>query len=59
MLPVASLLILMPLIFAAVTFFTKTKEQAASMTSLKKRMLDKRLFLQSAFHLWYWQERVS
>jgi len=29
------------------------------MNSLKKRMLDKRLFLQSAFHLWYWQERVS
>ncbi|AKB24441.1 NADH:ubiquinone oxidoreductase subunit M [Methanosarcina sp. MTP4] len=31
MLPVASLLILVPLIFAAVTFFTKTKEQAAGM----------------------------
>jgi F420H2 dehydrogenase subunit M len=31
MLPVASLLILVPLIFAAVTFFTKTKEQAASL----------------------------
>ena len=31
MLPVASLLILVPLIFAAVTFFTKTKEQAAGL----------------------------
>ncbi|MCQ1537032.1 NuoM family protein [Methanosarcina sp. KYL-1] len=31
MLPVASLLILVPLIFAAVTFFAKTKEQAAGM----------------------------
>jgi NADH-quinone oxidoreductase subunit M len=34
MLPVASLLILMPLIFAAVTFFTKTKEQAAGLAFL-------------------------
>ncbi|AKB36032.1 hypothetical protein MSSAC_1442 [Methanosarcina siciliae C2J] len=31
MLPVASLLILVPLIFAAVTFFTKTKDQAAGL----------------------------
>lgn len=31
MLPVASLLILVPLIFAAVTFFTKTKDQAATL----------------------------
>lgn len=34
MLPVASLLILVPLIFAAVTFFTKTKEQAAGLAFL-------------------------
>lgn len=34
MLPVASLLILVPLIFAAVTFFTKTKDQAAGLTFL-------------------------
>jgi len=31
MLPVASLLILVPLIFAVVTFFTKTKDQAAGL----------------------------
>ena len=34
MLPVASLLILVPLIFAAVTFFTKTKKQAAGLAFL-------------------------
>jgi len=34
MLPVASLLILVPLIFAAVTFFTKTKDQAAGLALL-------------------------
>jgi proton-translocating NADH-quinone oxidoreductase chain M len=32
MLPVASLLILVPLIFAVVTFFTKTKDQAAGLS---------------------------